>query len=101
MTRGIGGRDYGGRLHGGSDGGVEFALLPGSSSSVHLMRGEIVQQIVGHPHQKKLRQSPYEDLPHPRRHFVSARLPVMDVQYNDRYYYREADEDHGEQQVFA
>lgn len=50
MTRGIGGRDYRGRLHGGSDSGVEFALFPGSPSAVHFMGGKIVQQIVGHPH---------------------------------------------------
>lgn len=59
------------------------------------------QQLVGNPHQQQLRQPPDEYLLHPRRHFVRARLPVVDVQHHDRDDDAESDQQHGEQEVLA
>ena len=55
----------------------------------------------GDPHQEDLWQPVDEDSPDPRRHFVGGRLAVVHVEDDDGDEDREADQEHGEEQVFA
>lgn len=80
---------------------VKEQNLPFTISMEPLVVGEVGQQLIGHAHEQQLRELPDEQLFHPRRHLVCARLAVVDVEHHDSDYYAEPYQQHGEQQVLA
>lgn len=78
-----------------SQSSVEFIRLFGIPAG-YLIGGQILQQILGHPHQQQLRQLFDKESSNPRGHLVCARLPVVYVQYDYGDDDAEADQKHGE-----